>query len=296
MRNEAVYDAISELRRTGRPGVLATVVSIKGSSPGALGSKMLVTPDGRVWGTVGGGCVDGHVYAEMDAVLREERPRTFTIDLTDDDDPEHGLICGGRVEVFLEPIQTTHLVICGAGHIGHALAKLAGPLDFQVTVIDDRDQFCNAERFPGATLRCASFGETLGCYEAPHGAFVCVVTRGHRFDEECLQWALRQESTRYVGLIGSHVKIRKLLLRLRDEKGFDEQLLRGVRAPVGLDVGAVTVEEIAVSIAAELVAVRRRGPGVSRDLREPGQVDPKKAKRRAATDLPPKRERPGVTT
>ena len=288
MRNEAVYDAIQRLRESGRPGVLATVVGVKGSSPGAVGSKMLCTPDGPAVGTVGGGCVDGMVWAEMRAVLESEAPRTITVDLTEKDDPEHGLICGGRVEVFLEPILTTHLVVCGAGHIGEALAALALPLDFRVTVIDDREQFLNEARFPGCRRLLGEFQPTLEAFRAPPGSFVAVVTRGHRFDQECLEWALRQENPRYVGLVGSRVKIQKILLRAR-EQGFPEERLARVRAPIGLDIGAVTVEEIAVAVAAELVAVRRRGPEASRDLREPGRVDPRQRQRPPATQLPPLR-------
>lgn len=288
MRNEAVYDAVQRLRQSGKGGVLATVVGIKGSSPGALGSKMLITQDGEATGTVGGGCIDGQVYAELKEVLATEQPRTIVVDLTEKDDPEHGLICGGRVEVFLEPILTTHLVICGSGHIAHALARLAGPLDFKVTVLDDRPQFLNAERFPGAELVLGEFQETLARWRAPRGAFIAVVTRGHQHDQDCLEWALRQDHVRYVGLVGSRAKIRKVLLRAR-EQGFDDALLERVRAPIGLDIGAVTVEEIAVSVAAELVAVRRRG-AVSRDLREPGRVDPRQASLPAATKLPPRRD------
>lgn len=289
MRNEAVYDAIERLRRTGKAGVLATVVGIKGSSPGALGSKMLITADGEATGTVGGGCIDGQVYAELVEVLAEERPRTITVDLTEKDDPEHGLICGGRVDVFLEPILTTHLVICGSGHIAHALHRLAAPLDFKVTVLDDRPQFLNAERFPGAELVLGEFPDTLARFRAPHGAFVAIVTRGHRYDQECLEWALRQEAARYVGLVGSRAKIRKILLRAR-EQGFADDVLERVRAPIGLDIGAVTVEEIAVAIAAELVAVRRRGAEASRTLERPGRLeDPRAAALPPATKLPPRR-------
>lgn len=289
MRNEAVYDAIQKLRASGKAGVLATVVGIKGSSPGALGSKMLITTDGEAVGTVGGGCVDGHVYAEMPDVLSAERPRSFTVDLTENDDPDHGLICGGRVEVFLEPIVTTHLVICGAGHIGQALAGLATPLDFTVTVLDDRPQFLNDERFPGVNLRLGEFTGQLAEWQPPHGAYVAIVTRGHRYDQECLEWALAQEELRYIGLVGSRAKIRKILTRAR-ELGFSEEQLRRVRAPIGLDIGAVTVEEIAVSVAAELVAVRRRGLEASRTLENPGRIDPRKKKLPPATELPPRRK------
>jgi xanthine dehydrogenase accessory factor len=285
VRNEDVYEGIQELRRCGAPGVLATVTSVRGSSPGALGAKMLIARDGRTWGTVGGGCVDGQVYAELADVLRTERPRSFNVDLTEDDDPEQGLICGGRVEVFLEPIVTTHLIVCGSGHIAHALAPMARALDFQVTVLDDREQFLNAERFPSCTLRLGEFEQQLSEFRAPLGSFIVVVTRGHRFDQECLEWALGQEEPRYIGLVGSRKKIHAIV-QAAAAKGFPTERLEGIRSPIGLDIGSVTVEEIAVSVAAELIAVRRRGPEVSRDLRLPGKLterEQKKAKAPPAT-------------
>jgi len=272
VRNAEVYEGIAELRRDGVPGVLATVTAIRGSSPGALGAKMLIARDGRTWGTVGGGCVDGQVYAELERVIASEKPTTFVLDLTEDDDPEQGLICGGRVEVFLEPIVTTKLYICGSGHIAHALAPLAQKLDFEVTVMDDRAQFLNAERYPGCELLLGEFEELLSQTKAAAHAFFAVVTRGHRYDQECLEWALAQDSPRYVGLVGSRKKIHTIVQRAA-EKGFDPAQLEGIRSPIGLDIGSVTVDEIAVSIAAELIAVRRRGPTSSRDLRNPGELD-----------------------
>ena len=276
MRNAEVYDAIQRLRETGEHGVLATVTAIRGSSPGALGSKMLITASGEAFGTVGGGCVDGMVYAEIEDVLRTERPKTVIADLTENDDPEHGLICGGRVEVFLEPIMTAHLVICGSGHIAHALAKLAPALDFAVTVLDDRAQFLNAERFPDARRIVGEFDDVLRDFAAPANAFVAIVTRGHRHDQDCLEWALGQQA-RYIGLVGSRAKIRAIVNKAA-EKGYPADALREVRSPIGLDIGAVTVDEIAIAIAAELVAVRRRGIEASRTLANPGRLDERAAR------------------
>jgi xanthine dehydrogenase accessory factor len=216
-------------------------------------------------GTVGGGCVDGKVFDEAKRVLMDETPRQITVDLTEVDDPDHALICGGKVDVFLEPLVAPNLYVCGAGHVGQALAKLAVPLGFRVTAIDDRAHFLNEARFPGCHLIMAPFSETLAKLEAQAPAYVAVVTRGHAFDQECLEWGLRQPNARYVGLIGSRVKIAKIRERAL-EKGFTPEQLAKVRGPIGLDIGAVSVEEIAVSIAAELIAVRRMGDDVSRKL------------------------------
>ncbi|MBI3723898.1 XdhC family protein [bacterium] len=288
MRQREVYDAIRKLDQSGEPAVLATVVRVIGSSPGSLGSKMLIAGSGQAVGTVGGGCVDGAVYTAAKQVLSDERPRTITVDLTESDDPEHGLICGGRVEVFLEPLVTAHLYVFGAGHVGQALARAALLLDWKVVVVDDRAQFLNEPRFPGCERLVAPFEETLARLRARAPAYVAVVTRGHRYDQQCLEWAISQDA-RYVGLVGSRVKIRKILERAL-ARGLPLERLERVRAPIGLDVGAVTVEEIAASIACELVAVRRRGTEVSRELALPGVLDERDRRRlrgRKPTELRP---------
>lgn len=269
MRHREVYEAIRKCDEAGEPAVLATVVRVRGSAPGSIGSKMLVTGSGRMIGTVGGGCVDGQVFAEARKVFEDELPRTITVDLTGVDAPdEHQLICGGKVDVFLEPLVSPHLYICGSGHIALALAPIARKLEFKVTVIDDRAQFNNAARFPDAERIVAPFSETLAKLRAKAPAYVCVVTRGHAQDQECLEWALAQDA-RYVGLVGSKVKIKKIVERAV-AKGFPQDRLDRVRAPIGLDVGAVTVDEIAVAIAAELVAVRRLGTRIARTLERRG--------------------------
>ncbi|HZU97641.1 MAG TPA: XdhC family protein, partial [Planctomycetota bacterium] len=136
MRQREVYEAIHRLDQAGEPAVLATVVRVRGSAPGSLGSKMLITGAGEMIGTVGGGCIDGQVFEEARKVFEDELPRTLTVDLTGVDAPdEHQLICGGKVDVFLEPLISPHLYICGSGHIAMALARLALPLDWKVTVI-----------------------------------------------------------------------------------------------------------------------------------------------------------------
>jgi xanthine dehydrogenase accessory factor len=291
VRHREVYEAIRKCDEAGEPCVLATVVRVRGSAPGSLGSKMLVTGSGQMIGTVGGGCVDGQVFAEAKKVFEDELPRTVTVDLTGVDAPdEHQLICGGKVDVFLEPLVSPHLYICGSGHIAFALAPLVLPLGFRVTVIDDRAQFNNPARFPGCERIVAPFGETLGKLRARAPAYVCVVTRGHAQDQECLEWALAQDA-RYVGLVGSRVKIRTILERAV-AKGFPQDRLDRVRAPIGLDIGAVTVEEIALSIASELVLARRRGMGFSRGIEK--KVDSESCPRDASPSEWVDREVPGA--
>lgn len=261
----SLLERIREVEARGEPAALATVVRVIGSSPGHLAAKMLVTASGEAHGSVGGGCVDGAVFAAAREVIRDERPRTITVDLTESPDPDHGLICGGRVEVFIEPLIAPRLFILGAGHVGQAVARAATPLGFRAVVVDDRERFASRQRFPEAVaIHVGEFRDVLPSLEAGPTASVLVVTRGHRYDELCLEWGARTEA-RYVGLIGSHVKIRKICARLR-ARGVPEEALARVRAPIGIDVGAVTVEEIAAAVAAELVAVRRLGAQVGRAL------------------------------
>ena len=245
---------------------MATVTAVKGSSPASLGSKMLVIEGAeRAIGTVGGGCVDGQVWAQASKGLRRGRPGSLELDLTDrEDDPNHGLICGGLVTIFLEPLLTETLFICGAGHVGKALYDFTKKLNFKAVIIDDRELFANPERFPEAQLKIAAFDQSLKELEPTSNDSIVIVTRGHRFDEACLRWAVRQEA-RYIGLIGSKVKISKLFQRLLADDVCADRL-KQVRAPVGLDIGAVTVEEIALSIAAELVACRRLGNDILRSV------------------------------
>lgn len=267
MNQDEVYSAIEQLRRRGERGVLATVTEIRGSSPAGLGSKMLIVEGrGRAFGTVGGGCVDGQVWTAAPRVLERGLPETLEIDLTDhDDDPDHGLICGGIVSVFLEPLQSERLVICGAGHIGEALAAFAGRLGYHITVIDDRASFASPERFADSVeLRVGAFEDQLATLELNAACSAVIVTRGHRYDEACLR-ALVDQPLRYLGLIGSRSKISKLFARLAKD-GVDPNQLAAVRAPIGLDIGAVTVDEIALSVAAELVAMRRLGREIPREL------------------------------
>jgi xanthine dehydrogenase accessory factor len=196
--------------------------------------------------------------------MREEQPRLLEFTLTEDHMGDGGLLCGGRVEVFVEPLTVPVLILCGGGHVSKAVAAIADLAGFRVTVVDDRESFSNPERFPMAA-RCLSgpWDETLGGIETGENTYVVIVTRGHAMDGTCLQWALGTE-TRYIGMIGSKRKIRAIYDHCR-KAGVTDESLRKVHAPVGLSIGATTSEEIAVAIVAELVAVRRGAlPGAAR--------------------------------
>ena len=249
--------ALGEALAKGETVAVVTIVSTRGSTPQRVGAKMLVHADGRMIGTIGGGCYESDAAGKAREALQTHKARLVKYELTDDFAEETGLICGGQMEVFIEPIEPPpQLVILGAGHVGLQLGRLAPGLGFRVTVVDDRERFANRDRFPdAAAIIVDSIPEWITRTPLPPSAYVVVLTRGHRQDYDAIR-ALAGRELRYIGLIGSRAKVAKVVERARDE-GVPADWLRALRAPVGLDIGAVTPEEIAVSILAEIVAVRR---------------------------------------
>jgi len=248
------------MRRAGQRGALATIVYTNGSIPSFESSRMLVREDGSIAGTVGGGCVEADVWAAAKEVLRTEAPRKLTFSLNHEAGNDSGLICGGTLEVYVEPIlPQPMLYVFGGGHVATALARAAHLAGFGIGVVDDRESFANAERFPMAQEIYTSY-EAASEKLRPHGAtYLLIVTRGHKDDMDVLRWAVSTEA-RYIGMIGSRRKVISVYRALEKEGVAAERLAR-VYAPVGLEIGALTPEEIAISIAAELVAVRRNSPG-----------------------------------
>jgi xanthine dehydrogenase accessory factor len=236
---------------------LVTIVSARGSTPQRVGAKMLVFGDGRTVGTIGGGCYENDAFWKAREVLQTRKARLIRYDLTDDFAEESGLICGGQMDVFIEPVEATpRLYIIGAGHVGVQLGRLASHAGFQVHVLDDREKFANRERFPDARdIVVEDITTWLDHADIPAASYVVVVTRGHRHDLDALR-AIASRDLRYVGLIGSRAKVARIFDALVAES-MPAESLRRVHAPIGLDIGAVTPEEIAVSILAELIAVRR---------------------------------------
>jgi len=258
-----IYEEIVKLRRDGRRGAVATIVSSQGSIPSFKTAKMLVRDDGTIVGTIGGGCVEAEVWQAAREVMEKERPRTLSFNLNQNPKYDTGLICGGTLDIFIEPVLPAALLyIFGAGHVATSLYKVANDAGFEVTVVDDRETYANRERFPAAREVIAEDFEKAMARLAPsESSYIVIVTRGHRDDMGVLRWAV-QTPARYVGMIGSKRKTIAIFRELQSE-GLPANLFDRVHAPVGLDIGAVTPEEIAVSITAELIAHRR---GVERDL------------------------------
>ena len=252
LRPADLFAEVARMHREGVPGVVATVVAASGSTPRGPGAKMIVYGDGRTLGSVGGGAVEGETIARAMRLIGGRETALVSFEL----DEEAGSACGGKMDVFLEPIAAAHCVaVIGGGHVGQAVAAAAKRAGFRVIVVDDRSEMVTADRFPSADARLAGGVDLLeGDLVIDEATFVVVVTRGHRFDEEWVK-AVVGVGPRYIGMIGSGEKVRRAFEELRSE-GVSESSLAAIHAPIGLDIGAETPDEIAVSIVAEMIAVR----------------------------------------
>jgi len=251
-----IFEEIVRMRRAGERGALATIVHTNGSIPSYESSRMLVREDGSIAGTIGGGCVEADVWAAAKEVIQIEQPRKMTFNLNHEAEYDAGLICGGTLEIFVEPIlpQPT-LYIFGGGHVSSAVARVASSAGFSIGIADDRTTFANQERFPMAGEIYTTYEEAYEKIKPNASSYLLIVTRGHKDDMRVLAWAVRT-GARYIGMIGSKRKVLSVYKALERE-GYSAEEFARVHAPVGLDIGALSPEEIAVSIAAELIAVRR---------------------------------------
>ena len=256
--NHEVFAALGEALKRGEEVALVTIVSANGSTPQRVGAKMLVYADGRVVGTIGGGCYENEALWKAREALKTRKACTVRYELADDFAEESGLICGGQMEVFIEPIEPSPAVyVFGAGHVGQYVARVAHDAGFQVHVVDDRAKFANRERFPDAAeIVVDDIPAWLAKTKLPGSAYAVIVTRGHRHDLDAMR-ALAPRKLRYLGLIGSRAKVKRIYDALVEDGSVPVEHLETVHAPIGLDIGAVTPQEIAVAIVAELIAVRR---------------------------------------
>ena len=254
--NQEVFAALAEALSRGEEVALVTITGSTGSTPQRVGAKMLVYSDGRTVGTIGGGCYENDAFGKAREAIRARRPLSVKYELNDDFAQETGLVCGGQMEVFIEPVEASpDVYIFGAGHVGYHVARMAHDAGFRVHVVDDREKFANQERFgEGIDVVVDHIPTWLQSHQLSPTAYAVIVTRGHTHDLDALRAVVGQR-VRYVGLIGSKAKVRRIFDVLREE-GVASEALQPVHAPIGLDIGAITPQEIAVSIVAELIAVK----------------------------------------
>jgi xanthine dehydrogenase accessory factor len=329
-----VYEAIEEYLSQGRRGALATIIRKIGPAPRGEGAKMFIGDDGRIFGTVGGGCVEAEIWQAAKDVTTSQTIKSLHYRMDGKVVENEGMICGGNVDIFLEPVHERHrdfykgirtleksgkngaivtsytessftkslvgdggvivgdlvgeplreevrscmagkrpfmdegrliepvissslLYLFGAGHVSQYVARVASIAEFEIIVVDDRTDFANAERFPEAREIIVEGFDTVFDHLDFHGnEYVAILTRGHKHDALVLEEVMKKP-TRYVGMIGSKRKTKLVFDHLRS-KGFGEEALKLVRAPIGLPIQAETPQEIAVSIVAELIEIRRR--------------------------------------
>jgi xanthine dehydrogenase accessory factor len=250
-----IYREIARLIEAGEEGAVATVIEASGSTPRESGAKMLVYPDGRILGTVGGGNIEQQVIKEALAVISAGQAKKLDYRLAPGG--ELGMICGGDTEVFIEPILVSPcLFIFGAGHIGLYLAKMARLAGFKIIVVDDRAEYATPDRFPGAArMVVADFAHAFEQLDVNGNSFIVIITHGHLGDETVLAGALKTPA-RYIGMIGSRSKNAAVFAHLKSQ-GYTQAELDRAHAPIGLPIHAQTPEEIAVSILAEVIQARR---------------------------------------
>ena len=253
---ENIHQLVAKSIKAGASAALCTIVRIEGSTPREVGAKMIVYPDGRTAGTVGGGKMEAQVIETAVAAIAARQSQVVQYTLQDLDAGDPG-ICGGAIEVYIDvsvPAPTLYLV--GAGHVAMPTAALAHTCGFRVVVIDDRADMASEARFPDAAERLVGDIEAvLRGLPLASNAYVVIVTRGHALDEEALH-AVIDAPAAYVGMIGSRRKVRTIYDHLR-AAGVPQEQLDRVHSPIGIDIGSETPAEIAVSIVAEMIAVRR---------------------------------------
>jgi xanthine dehydrogenase accessory factor len=252
-----IYDEIVRLRKLGQKCALATIVQVRGSIPSYESAKLLVREDGSMMGTVGGGCVEAEVWNAAREVIDTEKPKNLSFSLGQDAAYDEGLICGGQLNIFVEPVvPQPQAFIFGGGHVSKSISKVATIAGFSTIIVDNREAFANPERFPEAeTTYAEEYEDVFPKLPVTASSYLIIVTRGHRDDMRVLRWAVTTQA-RYIAMIGSKRKTISVIHELEHE-GFPRDAFERVFAPMGLEIGAQSPEEIAISVVAEMIAVRR---------------------------------------
>jgi xanthine dehydrogenase accessory factor len=261
-----VFDELIHLRGLGQKCALATIVQVRGSIPSFESAKLLVREDGSMVGTIGGGCVEAEVWNAAREVISNGKPRHMSFSLGQDAAYDNGLICGGQLDVFVECIEPQPAaIIFGGGHISKSLARVLDLAGFRVSVSDNRESFANRERFPeAAEIHSDEYEDLYPKLTITESTYIVIVTRGHRDDMRVLRWAVTTPA-KYIAMIGSRRKVISVIRELEKE-GIGTEAFDRIYAPMGFEIGAVSPEEIAISVGAEMIAMRRDPEGSWRSL------------------------------
>jgi xanthine dehydrogenase accessory factor len=253
-----LYKEIVELLSQGKRAAIATVIAGKGATPRKDAAKMLIHEDGGQIGTIGGGSMEAEVCRAARLLIETGKPKLMKFDLTDIDPEESALVCGGSMEVYVEPLLPDPILfIFGAGHVSRVVAEAVRPIGFRTVIIDDRAKYANPDRFPDAeAIYSESWESSFEKLNINRNSHIFIATRAHQYDLICLRFAVQSPAT-YIGMLGSRKKAKSLLDQLEKE-GIDSCKFRRIFVPAGFDIGSETPEEIAVSIAAELIAARKK--------------------------------------
>ena len=253
-----IYQELVKVISRGERAVLATIITSQGSAPRKAGAKMLIKADGTFVGTIGGGGTEHKIRRNVNEVMKSGEPQIVRFDLSGKDEAL-AMICGGQMEVFLEPILPAEtLYLFGAGHISQSTTTMAKMMGFRVVVIDPRPEYNNVDRFPEAdSLIVEEYESAFSKLGVDENSYIVIYTTGYVVDEQCLHFAVGTKA-KYIGMIGSKKKIKEVKEHLR-QKGVASEQLDRVHSPMGLEIGAETPEEIAISILAELIKLKRTG-------------------------------------
>ncbi len=251
-----IYEAIIKAHKNQENVALATIIECFGSTPRNAGAKMLIYANGKAIGTIGGSTLEYKVIIEAKAVLRKGKPSLISLELTDENN-DGEMICGGKCNIFIEPLLApAQLIIMGAGHCSLALYHIAILNGFSVMIIDNRPEWANKENFPLAEIYIISdYKKIFNQLSINEKDFIVIMTAGHKFDKICLQQSI-ETSARYIGMMGSKAKSLRIFSQLRED-GINEEQLKRIHTPIGLEIKAETPEEIAISIMAEIIAEYR---------------------------------------
>lgn len=249
-----IYEKLSELIQKGIKCAVCTVIATQGSTPRKTGSKMIVCENKTIYGTIGGGSLENHIIDKCSEIISNSTPEVIKLNLSKD----LGMKCGGYVEVFIEPVSTPFkLLIFGGGHIGKALSEIASKLSFNTTVIDERSDVFENYSTSGIEIICEKFDSFLDKTAIDNYTFIVIVTKGHQTDFEILSKCIKSDFA-YLGVIGSKRKAAELKKLLIQGGHADESDFNKVHIPIGLDIQAEGPQEIAVSIASEIILAKNK--------------------------------------